>query len=122
MVEKVFTLQQEVAVLEQRVATLEATGVTCIQPDDATSTNSSNSRSSSSQKNDCVVDNEKDIRTFKHDTFTILKDGSICYCNVCQTSPYSWCELLLYMYNREDLMCTSSDVSVVPTSMGLYNK
>ena len=89
MVEKVFTLQQEVAVLEQRVATLEATGVTCIQPDDATSANSSNSRSSSNQKNDCVVDSEEDIRTFQHDTFTILKDGSICYCNVCQTSHCS---------------------------------
>ena len=75
-----FTLQQEVAVLEQRVASLEATGVTCTQPDD--STNTSNSGGNGIQKNDCVVDNEADIRTFQHDTFTTLSDGSICYCNV----------------------------------------
>ena len=75
-----FTLQQEVAVLEQRVATLEATGVTCTTPNDSTNTN--NSVSNGRQMNDCVVDNEDDIRTFQHDTFTTLKDGSVCYCNV----------------------------------------
>ena len=80
MVEKVFTLQQEVAVLEQKVASLEATGVTCTDPNDSTSTNSSGSNSG--QMNDCVIDSEDDIRTFQHDTFTALTDGRICYCNV----------------------------------------
>ena len=80
MVEKVFNLQEDVAVLEQRVSSLEATGVTCTDPNDSTNTNSNGNNSR--QMNDCVIDNEDDIRTFQHDTFTTLKDGSICYCNV----------------------------------------
>lgn len=80
MVERVFTLRQEVVVLEQRVATLEATGVVCTVPSD--STNTSSNGGNGRQKNSCVVDDEADIRTFEDDTFTTLSDGSICYCNV----------------------------------------
>lgn len=83
MVEKVFTLQKEKAVLEQQVASLEATGATlCNTANDATSTdtNESNGR----RMNDCVDDTHPsgEIRTFQHDTFSILADGRICYCNV----------------------------------------
>ena len=73
--------------MKQRVATLEATGVTCSQPNDSTGTNSSDNGSANRQMNDCVVDSEADIRTFKHDSFTTLQDGRVCYCNVSQV-PY----------------------------------
>ena len=76
MVEKVFNLQEEVAVLEQRVAVLEASNITCTPSNDATSNGGDERR-----MNDCVAD-EEEIRTFEHDTFTTLKDGRICYCNV----------------------------------------
>jgi hypothetical protein len=83
MVEKVFTLQKEVGVLEQQVASLEATGAaSCGTANDATNTD--NNQSNGRRMNDCVDDTHPsgEIRTFPHDTFTILADGRICYCNV----------------------------------------
>ena len=83
MVEKVFTLQKEKAVLEQQVASLEATGTTlCNTANDATSTDTN--ESDRRRMNDCVDDTHPsgEIRTFTHDTFSILADGRICYCNV----------------------------------------
>lgn len=84
MVEKVFTLQKEVGVLEQQVASLEATGAaSCNTANDATSTDT-NKPGSGRRMNDCVDDTHPsgEIRTFEHDTFTTLADGRICYCNV----------------------------------------
>ena len=78
-----FTLQNQVAVLEQQVATLEATGVECTTSNDATSPNG-NRPSGGRRLNDCVDDSKAngEITTFPHDTFTTLEDGRICYCNV----------------------------------------
>ena len=82
MVEKVFTLQKEVAVLEQQVASLEATGVRCGTANDAT--NPDTNRASGRRMNNCVDDSKAngEVRTFQHDTFITLEDGRICYCNV----------------------------------------
>ena len=86
MVEKVFTLQKEITVLEQQVATLEATGGECSTANDAT--NMDANEADSRRMNDCVDDTQPngDIRTFQHDTFTTLADGRICYCNVSCTN------------------------------------
>ena len=80
-VQKVFTLQKEVAVLEQQVVSLEATGGSC-------GTNNDNGRgetgSNGRRFNNCVDDSKPngELRTFRHDTFITTADDRICYCNV----------------------------------------
>ena len=106
MVEKIFTLQKEITVLEQQVATLEATGGTCTTANDAT--NADGNRPNGMRMTDCVDDTQPngEIRTFQHDTFTILADGRICYCHVshivCTYRVHVWvvdCFDLVYFHS-----------------------